>query len=44
MITIELAGRRALLTGANSGLGRAIALNLVVAGTHVAASIIPNPV
>ena len=28
MIRIELAGRRALLTGVNSGLGSAIALNL----------------
>ena len=28
MITIELANRRALLTGVNSGLGSAIALNL----------------
>lgn len=36
MIAIDLSGRRALVTGANSGLGRAIALNLVAAGARVA--------
>ncbi len=36
MIAIDLSGRRALVTGANSGLGRAIALNLSAAGARVA--------
>lgn len=36
MIAIDLTGRRALVTGSNSGLGHAIALNLSAAGARVA--------
>ncbi len=36
MIAIDLSGRRALVTGANSGLGESIALNLSAAGARVA--------
>jgi len=36
MITIDLSARRALVTGANSGLGRAIALNFAAAGARLA--------
>jgi glucose 1-dehydrogenase len=36
MIAIDLSDRRALVTGANSGLGQSIALNLAAAGAHVA--------
>lgn len=36
MIAIDLSGRRALVTGANSGLGQSIALNLAAAGARVA--------
>ena len=35
MIAIDLSGRRALVTGASSGLGRAIALNFAAAGARV---------
>lgn len=36
MIAIDLTGRRALVTGSNSGLGHAIALSLSAAGARVA--------
>lgn len=36
MIAIDLSGRRALVTGANSGLGRSVALTLSAAGARVA--------
>jgi glucose 1-dehydrogenase len=35
MISIDLSGRRALVTGANSGLGRAIATSLAAAGARI---------
>jgi NAD(P)-dependent dehydrogenase (short-subunit alcohol dehydrogenase family) len=41
MIAIDLSGRRGgLVTGANSGLGRAIALNLAAASVHVAVHVL----
>jgi NAD(P)-dependent dehydrogenase (short-subunit alcohol dehydrogenase family) len=40
MIAIDLSGRRGLVTGANSGLGSAIALNLAGADARVAVHVL----
>lgn len=43
MLDIDLGGRRALVTGANSGIGAAIAARLVDAGADVAINYLSHP-
>jgi glucose 1-dehydrogenase len=42
-VNIDLAGRRALVTGANSGIGQAIALALGAAGADVGVNYVTHP-
>ena len=43
MLTVDLTGRRAVVTGGNSGIGEAVALTLTEAGADVAINYIVNP-
>ena len=43
MLNLDLAGKRALVTGGNSGIGEAVAMKLAEAGADVAINFVADP-